>query len=81
MTMNTLDPLKLGDESPADLTVRLTILEHKLDQLLQTMRTIKLIIVWVAVISALLMILPLFGLLFALPSFLSSFSGYGDLLK
>lgn len=71
----------LSESNSADLGVRLTMLEHKLDQLLKTINTIKTIIIWVAVISALLMIIPLFGLLFALPSFLSGLSDYGDLLQ
>ena len=69
------------NSSVAELGIRLTIMEQKIDQLLRTMNIIKHIVIWVTVASAILFILPLIGLLFAIPSLLSNLGDYQSLLQ
>ena len=70
-----------NNSDQAELGIRLTTLEQKIDRLLQTMNIIKHIMIWVTVASAILFILPLIGLLFAIPSFLSNLGDYQLLLQ
>jgi hypothetical protein len=64
----------------ADLEKRLSALESKLDSLyasLGKMRTYVLIVVWVTIGA---IVLPLIGLMFAVPSFLSTYSSLDGLI-
>ncbi len=59
---------------------KLEILERKLDEVKDSVDKIKKIFFWTIVISLVLFILPLVGLVFAIPKFLSTYSGYSNLI-
>ena len=64
----------------ADLEKRLAAIEEKIDALYATsekMRTYFLVIAWVTVLAV---VLPLIGLLFAVPSFLETYSSLEGLI-
>ncbi len=49
-------------------------LEKKIDELLHSINSIKRIFFWILIISVAMFVLPLIGLLFAIPQFLSIYS-------
>lgn len=49
-------------------------LEKKIDELLRSINSIKRIFFWILIISVVMFVLPLIGLLFAIPQFLSIYS-------
>jgi len=49
-------------------------LEKKIDELLRSINSIKRIFFWILIISVAMFVLPLIGLLFAIPQFLSIYS-------
>lgn len=49
-------------------------LEKKIDELQRSINSIKKIFFWILVISVVMFILPLIGLVFAIPQFLSIYS-------
>lgn len=54
---------------------RLDALEKKVDELQRSVHTIKRIFFWLIMVSLALFLLPLIGLLFVIPQFLSIYSG------
>jgi len=50
-------------------------LENKIDRLQRSIDRLNKIILWTIIITVVLFVLPLIGLLFAIPQFLSSYSG------
>ena len=50
-------------------------LEKKIDELQRSINSIKKIFFWILVISIVMFVLPLIGLMFAIPQFLSIYSG------
>lgn len=63
-----------------DVNQKLEILEKKLDEVKDSVNKIKKIFLWTIIISVVLFILPLVGLVFAIPKFLSTYSNYGNLI-
>ena len=61
------------------LEQRLASLEAKIDELLSTITKIKRAFYWTIGISIAVVVLPLIGLFFAIPSFLSTYSGISDI--
>lgn len=53
---------------------RIEMLEKKIDELQRTLNSIKKIVLWTVIASVVLFILPLIGLMFVVPQFLSSYS-------
>lgn len=58
---------------------KLEELERKIDENKITVDKMRRYFMWTLIISAAVIILPLFGLLFAIPKFLSSYSDIGNL--
>lgn len=56
-------------------------LEQKIDNLQRSIDRLSKIFKWTLIITAILFVLPLIGLLFVIPQFMSGIAGYGDLLK
>jgi len=50
-------------------------LENKIDRLQRSIDRLNKIILWTIIITVVLFVLPLIGLLFAIPQFLFSYSG------
>jgi len=62
-----------------ELSKRLDALDKKVDAVYESAEKVRKYILIVVVVSVVAFVLPLFGLLFAIPSFLSMYSGLGDL--
>lgn len=58
-----------------DLETQIKALESKIDNIQQSVDRIRKIFFWTFVITTLLFILPLIGLIFVIPQFLSIYSG------
>ena len=56
-------------------------LEQKIDKLQSSIDKLNKIFKWTLIITVLLFVLPLIGLLFVIPQFLSTVTNYGDLLR
>lgn len=53
--------------------------EQRLEAIYKSVERTRKYFMWTLIGSAVFLILPLFGLLFAIPKFLGALSGYGDL--
>ncbi|MDB4992493.1 MAG: seg [Parcubacteria group bacterium] len=62
-----------------ELNQRLTVLEQKVDAMFTSVEKLRKYFLWTGVITLILFILPLIGLLFAIPSFLSSYNQIGNI--
>ncbi|HVU75686.1 MAG TPA: hypothetical protein VHD38_02545 [Candidatus Paceibacterota bacterium] len=58
---------------------RLAILEQKIDAIYRTTEKTRKYFLWTLVITVALVVLPAIGLVFAIPSFISTYSSIGDL--
>jgi len=56
------------------LDQKIEALEKKMDELQRSIDKLRKIFLWIIIITAALFILPLIGLLFVLPQFLSNYS-------
>lgn len=54
---------------------KIDALEKKIDELVRSIRTIKRIFFWILVVSVVMFILPLIGLVFVIPQFISTYTG------
>ena len=63
------------------LELKIVELEKKIDTMSVIVKKLYKTFLWTLIISVALFILPLIGLLFALPSFMSSYSGYSQILN
>lgn len=59
----------------AELERRMESLEGKLDEVYQSAEKLRKLLMWIVIISVALFVLPFVGLVFAIPSFLSIYSG------
>jgi len=59
-----------------ELRQRLSVLEQKIDAMYASVEKLRKYFLWTLIITVVVMVLPLIGLIFALPSFLSY---YGDI--
>ena len=57
------------------LNAKIEVLEKKIDQLQRTIDGVRKIFLWTLILSLVLFVLPLIGLLFVVPQFLSTYSG------
>ena len=67
-----------------DLAARLDALEKKVDAAYQAAEKVRKWMFWTGVVTVALIVLPLIGLVFALPSFLNYYSqagAYGNLIQ
>jgi hypothetical protein len=60
---------------------RLTEQEKKLDAIYKSTERTRKYILWTVIASVVVFVLPIIGLIFAIPTFLSSYSAYTNLLK
>jgi hypothetical protein len=58
-----------------EMEERLKILEEKVDKMYVSVEKLRKYFLWTVIITALLFILPLIGLLFAIPAFLHNYVG------
>ncbi|MDD5738477.1 MAG: hypothetical protein PHY72_00910 [Candidatus Pacebacteria bacterium] len=56
-------------------------LEQKIDKLQKSIDKLNKIFLWTLIITAVLFIVPLVGLLFVIPQFISTITSYGGLLQ
>lgn len=54
---------------------KLDALEKKIDDLVRSIKTIKNIFRWILILSVVMFVLPLIGLVFVIPKFLSTYTG------
>ena len=59
----------------SELLIKLEIVESKLDAVYKSTEKTRKMILWTGIISLAFFVLPLIGLVFAVPSFLSYYSG------
>ena len=64
-----------------DINQKLSELEKKIDDIHKSVLTIKRIFFWTAIVSIAAIVLPLIGLVFVIPQFISSYGSYGNLLR
>jgi len=57
-----------------ELTERLSVLEQKVDAMYASVEKLRKYFLWTGIITVALFVLPLIGLVFAIPSFLSTYS-------
>lgn len=57
-----------------DLTQRLAALEQKIDAMYASVEKLRKYFLWTGIITVALFILPLVGLIFVIPSFISSYT-------
>lgn len=62
-----------------ELAARLSALEEKVDAMYASVEKVRLYFLWTGIITVLLFVLPLIGLLFAIPSFLNTYENIGNL--
>lgn len=58
---------------------RLAALETKIDAMYATVEKLRKYFLWTGIITVILFVLPLIGLMFAIPSFLQSYSDLGSI--
>ena len=65
-----------------ELKNKLDILEQKVDKVSKDIKTIKNVFFWTFIITIAVIVLPIVGMLFIIPQFISSFdiSGYSEIL-
>lgn len=54
---------------------KIDALEKKIDELVRSIKTIKRIFFWILVVSVVMFVLPLIGLVFVVPQFISTYTG------
>jgi hypothetical protein len=62
-----------------ELSARLAELEQKMDAMYASVEKLRKYFLWTGIISIALVVLPLIGLLFAIPSFLETYSQIGNI--
>lgn len=62
-----------------ELAARITALEQKIDAVLVAVERVRKYFLWILWGSVAIFVLPLVGLVFAIPAFLSIYSSVGDL--
>lgn len=64
-----------------DMKQRMTMLEQKIDAIYATTEKTRKYFLWTMIITIALVVLPAIGLVFAIPSFISSYSQIGDITQ
>ena len=62
-----------------ELSQRIAALEQKVDAMFASVEKLRKYFLWTGIITVALIVLPLIGLAFALPSFLNSYSQIGNI--
>lgn len=57
------------------LETKIDSLEKKIDKLQSAMDALKRVFLWILIVSVVLFVLPLIGLMFVIPQFISIYSG------
>ncbi len=65
----------------AELRKRFDDLEKKIDAAFKAADTTRKWMMWAGIVSVALLVLPLIGLVFAIPQFISTYSSYSSLLQ
>lgn len=63
----------------SEITQRLAALEQKVDAMYASVETLRKYFLWTGVVTVALFVLPLIGLLFAIPSFLNTYKNIGNI--
>jgi len=63
------------------LELKIVELEKKVDAMSDIVKKLYRAFLWTLIITVVLFLLPLIGLLFAIPSFMSSYSSYSQILN
>jgi len=61
------------------LELKIVELEKKVDAMTAIVRKLYKTFLWTLILTVVMFLLPLIGLMFALPSFLSTYSGYSQI--
>ena len=64
-----------------ELRTRLDVLERKVDAAYTAAEKVRKYLFWTGVVTIALIVLPSIGLMFAVPSMLSTYSSLGDLVQ
>lgn len=67
--------------SQVQLEQRLAMLEQKIDKVYKSAEATRKILMWTGIITVAAIVLPLIGLVFAIPAFLSQFSQIQSLIQ
>jgi hypothetical protein len=59
----------------SDLTTRISALEQKIDAIFVSVEKTRKYFLWTLIISVVLFVLPIIGLLFAIPAFMTNYVG------
>ena len=62
-----------------DMKQRMAMLEGKIDAIYQTTEKTRKYFLWTLIVTLALVVLPAIGLLFAVPSFMATYSSLGDI--
>ena len=62
-----------------DLNQRMAMLEGKIDAIYKTTEKTRKYFLWTLIVTLALVVVPAIALLFAVPSFISSYSSLGDI--
>ena len=62
-----------------DIKQRLSAIETKVDAIYQSTEKTRKYFLWTLIVTAILVVLPAIGLIFAIPSFISTYSQIGDI--
>ena len=54
---------------------KIDALEKKVDELVRSIKTIKKIFLWILIVTVVMSVLPLIGLVFVIPQFISTYTG------
>ncbi|MEK7065873.1 MAG: hypothetical protein AAB938_00810 [Patescibacteria group bacterium] len=54
---------------------KIDALEKKVDELVRSIKTIKKIFLWILIVTVVMFVLPLIGLVFVIPQFISTYTG------
>lgn len=63
----------------ADIAKRMAVLETKIDEVHKYVKRLYNIFLWTGIITVAMFVLPLIGLMFVIPSFISSYTSMGSI--
>jgi len=63
----------------AELRQRLDALDKKIELAYAASEKVRKYLFWTGIVTIILVVLPAFGLIFAIPAFISSYSSIGDI--
>ena len=63
----------------SELSVRLTVLEAKVEDVHKYVKRLYNIFLWTGIVTVAMFVLPLIGMMFVIPSFISSYTSMGNI--